>query len=127
MTPRFRVYDGETMHEPPHPFMLNAVGAVFRKQDVGPAAPFGPVDAEVMLSTGLTDAEGTEIWEGDVIRFYMLGTEVLCRVVWCERYGQWYTETLDGAIMNPLSHILNRDEDDPVVIGNVHEPDATLD
>lgn len=116
MTPRFRVWDGSEMHEPPHGFFLDCDGVVWTD------APH-PTEFDPMLSTGLTDAEGQEIWQDDVIRFYMLGTEIRYRVVWCERYGQWYTETLDGAIMNPLSHILNRDEDTPVVIGNVHEHD----
>jgi len=121
MTPRFRVWNGSEMYYPPHAYLLTGDGKVVEHTD--------PIDTqhEVMLSTGLTDAEGTEIWEGDVIRFYMIGTQVRYKVVWCERYGQWYTETLDGAIMNPLSHILNRDEDTPTVIGNVHEHEAALD
>jgi len=67
MTTRFRVWDGEEMHEPPHQFLIGSDGSVFKRQEVEPAPPGGPVNAEVMHSTGLTDAEGREVWDGDIL------------------------------------------------------------
>jgi len=81
MTTRFRVWDGSHMHEPPHQFLIGSNGSVFKRQEVEPAAPTGPVNAEVMHSTGLTDAEGREVWEGDVLE-YTDGSPSHTVVVW---------------------------------------------
>jgi hypothetical protein len=52
------------MHEPYHKYLLNSEGRLLDyKGDWGHEG----VDAEVMFSTGLTDADGTEIWEGDLV------------------------------------------------------------
>ena len=66
MIPRFRVWDGEEMHEPPHDWMLTYDGQLYcpdeqKYYSTGFSRP-------VMLYTGLDDAEGTPIYESDIIK-----------------------------------------------------------
>jgi hypothetical protein len=74
----FRVWDGEDMHEPPHDYVLAGDGDLllclpelekFGQHHGGDEVTLGVADEEheVMKSTGLTAAEGTEIYEGDVV------------------------------------------------------------
>jgi len=120
MTPRFRVYHDDTMHEPPHPFMLDDGGAVFRQQDVGPAAPVGPVDADVMLSTSRTDADGAEIWEGDVVKVWGY-TSV---VEWNQQVSGYVMRLIDqeDTQITKMTRAGIADGN-ATVIGNVHEHD----
>ena len=83
-TPRkFRVWDGEEMHEPPHKFLLDSTGTVcwngreaFEEDIAG--------EYEPLFYTSLTDAEGAEIWEGDVVEHnYADELEVV-------RWSDWY-------------------------------------
>lgn len=63
MTKRFRVWDGEEIHEPPHGFLLGAEGMVYRcSSQVGSSER--AVVGEPMFYTGLNDSEGTPIYEG---------------------------------------------------------------
>lgn len=63
---KFRVWDGEQMHEPPHSgFVLTSGGDIV----------FEPFESDLreledhvaLFNTGLTDAEGNEVWEGDIV------------------------------------------------------------
>lgn len=63
---KFRVWDGETMHEPPHGYVLVDDGRVHHESD-GSLDPFR--DVEPLFSTGLSDAEGNEVWEGGLLRY----------------------------------------------------------
>ena len=83
MTNGFRVWDGEKMHEPPHDHFLDCDGTVWTD------APH-PTDFTALFSTGLTDAEGTEVFEGDYLQ---------------ERDGDlWEVCWLSGAFMvKPIS------------------------
>jgi len=67
---KFRVWDGEEMHEPPHEYIWDpregarrVIGASDGRLTCGQ-----PVDGEVLWGTGLTDAEGTTIYQGDLLR-----------------------------------------------------------
>jgi len=65
---KFRVWDGEEMHEPPHDFQLNGDGSLevpMTVELVGSLQEYA-----VMHSTGLTDAEGTEVYEGDIVEHW---------------------------------------------------------
>jgi len=69
-TPRkFRVWDGEEMHEPPHEYIWDPRDGARRVIDAsdGRVTCSQPIDGEVLWATGLTDAEDTEIWEGDLV------------------------------------------------------------
>jgi len=109
MTPRFRVWNGSEMYYPPHAYLLTGDGKVVEHTD--------PIDTqhEVMLSTGLTDAESTEIWEGDILG--RLGAV---------RYNTdlgGFELVRGGALVGAGGRV------DEKVIGNVHEHehDAALD
>jgi len=65
---KFRVWDGEEMHEPPSKFWMLANGRVSKEHHGFGMAAENHEQYEVMFATGLTDAEGNEIWEGDFIR-----------------------------------------------------------
>lgn len=68
-TPRkFRVWDGSEMHLPPHEFHLRGDGHVARIKEFGVEYEVSP-NWEPMHYTGLTDAEGTEVYEGDVLSY----------------------------------------------------------
>lgn len=56
---KFRVWDGEEMHYPPHEYVLYGTGDVHSYD--------GREGLMFLFSTGLTDAEGNEVWEGDIL------------------------------------------------------------
>lgn len=66
MTPKFRVWDGEQMHEPPHGWVINCDGEVCFSTHDGPAPAEGFV---ALLYTGLDDAEGRPVYEGDICEY----------------------------------------------------------
>jgi len=110
MTPRFRVWDGEEMHEPPHGFILTSEGEVCFE-------PFESnrrvlEDHEVLLSTGLTDAKGNEIWEGDIFDTVTKGV-----VVYRDRLAGFFYQQGGALGSSPISiyHQTRR------VIGNRYE------
>lgn len=63
MTPRFRVWDGEEMHEPPHQYRLDGNGTLCTYASDSSKL----VGACALFSTGVDDAKNTKIWEGDLI------------------------------------------------------------
>jgi hypothetical protein len=117
MTPRFRVWNGSEMCYPPHAYLLTGDGKVVEHTD--------PIDTqhEVMFSTGLTDAEGTEIWEADLVKItYDPPIPEPLLVEWCEYDASFQLDEVHGT---ECHHIW--DPDSLRVIGNVHEHDAALD
>lgn len=71
--PKFRVAipqdDGSwEVHEPPHLFRLSSEGSIL-KTIPGNWVRSKIIDGEVMLYTGLTDDENTDIYQGDYISY----------------------------------------------------------
>lgn len=127
MTPRFRVWDGETMHEPPHDYTIDGQG---RLQQI-PASREGTSwhqDHEVMLFTGLADADGTEIWEGDVVGWGGKDSPQpnKRRGIVVFRSGSWMIERPDGIHVR-LSRITDSSVINFSVRGNRHENPQLVD
>lgn len=75
MTPiRCRIWDGETMHEPAdlgdggRDFVVAPTGQVYELEWSLRVTEWP--DAVALRSTGLTDAEGREVFEGDVVEYW---------------------------------------------------------
>lgn len=76
---RFRVWDGVRMHEPDDygcAFGITGAGEVFRTTNSRPGIELWE-DCTALLSTGLRDADGREVFESDVmeLRPYWMGEE----------------------------------------------------
>lgn len=80
---------------------------------------------EVMQFTGLTDKNGKEIYEGDVVRtsitFEVSTLPHMGEVVYCEEYGSFGTRN-DAGITLFVHHCVNTRE----VIGNIYETPELL-
>jgi len=85
-TPRkFRVWDGEEMHEPPSKFWVVANGRASKEHHRFGMASEDHEQYEVMFSTGLTDAEGTEVYQGDILE----GWGRRAKVEWDGYHARW--------------------------------------
>jgi uncharacterized phage protein (TIGR01671 family) len=67
---KFRVWDGEEMHEPPSKFWMLANGRVSKEHHGFGMAAENHEQHEVMFTTGLTDADGAEVYEGDIVEHW---------------------------------------------------------
>jgi uncharacterized phage protein (TIGR01671 family) len=136
---KFRVWDGEEIHEPPHEYVWDPRSGARRVIDAsnGRVTCSQPIDGEVLWGTGLTDAEGTEIWEGDLLKRHEFvnqrmkdlkyegydPTWVPDIVVWSELIHDWgvviatSSESLEGETR--LYQIVK--EETVTVVGNRYE------
>jgi hypothetical protein len=118
---KFRVWDGEEMHEPPHDYILTGMRGVW-KVNPGPSTTHEVLKCDdnvsALFSTGLTDAEGNEIWEGDIIQ----SNQSVCLVRWDERHTEF---KIDGQfeLLGKFSHNLGgyHANSNIKVIGNRYE------
>ena len=116
---KFRVWDGETMHEPPHNFYLDDSGNVCQYSNAW-GGVVGVLDGAVgMMSTGLTDADDTEVWEGDVLEYSLSGNYIQrAKVIY--RCASFMLERRDGIYLR-LNKVIAGLEYDATVIGNRYE------
>jgi hypothetical protein len=125
MTTRFRVWDGEEVHEPSHNYLLTGTGTLFKYDRSGELSP--RLTEEFMFATGLTDADGNEIWEEDIVD-WADGRGV---VYWHDdkaRYLHAFAEKIDGdfngshrppkALWDKVRVIGNRYEDPNLLEGS---------
>ena len=122
---KFRVWDGSQMV---HDVTVGRFGAFYVNpgsmgdgldaKDAASLTPFNtryPGSAPVMQYTGLKDADGKEIYEGDILRYSLQYTTYLSVATW-EDGGFVQAET-EGMIIEPF--ILGLDHSR--VIGNIYE------
>jgi len=121
---KFRVWDGEKMHEPPHEYIYDprdGARRVIGASD-GRLTCSQPIDGEVMFATGLTDAEGVEVYEGDILGTIwnggIQGEVVYENGGWVLRYDQFPPDSLSIAVGDPKTR---RGGGRGTVIGNRYE------
>ncbi len=115
---RFRVWDREKMFYPKldDEYDVTMSGVVFLAGD-----EIEKKDAIAMLSTGLKDKDGKEIWEGDVASLtHKDGEVVQCHIFWCGNMPGFGIRELDG--WDPMTRTGGwRPDAEYQVIGNIHE------
>jgi len=107
---KFRVWDSEEMHEPPSKFWMLANGRVSKEHHGFGMASEDHEQYEVMFTTGLTDAEGAEVYEGDILESWGKRTVV----EWDKYHGRWHTGVAPectGDFVENATVIGNRYED----------------
>lgn len=118
---KFRVWDGEEML-----YSEMAAGPTrwIRLQSFFDACDFfGAKEDEVMQYTDLTDAEGEEVYEGDIIAWPSEETKALIK--WKEAYSGFRAMTLDGVDSLMLGLQFDK-KAQAVVVGNKHEDPELL-
>ena len=74
-------------------------------------------DVIFLMSTGLIDKDGAEIYEGDICVYYYGGVAEYCEVKWSEKYSTWMIEgDSDIEFLRDFARHISFE-----VIGNIYE------
>lgn len=86
MIPKFRAWDKETK-------TMNGMAEIYRNRNQEIELHPRDDEIELMQSTGLVDKEGTEVFEGDILR-HQIQTEYTFIVKYDKDKGRWYGDGL---------------------------------
>ncbi|MDC0801559.1 YopX family protein [Clostridium paraputrificum] len=100
-------------------FLLTQEGnAVFHQNGDNPLeAIIAQIDHEVLMYTGLKDKNGTEIYEGDIIKYSHKAVGEIKREV-RYKYGMYGIEGRHEGTQIPFANILGSERE---VVGNIYE------
>lgn len=129
MIPKFRAYDGGSlcrMYSPEEVMVSN--GDIWIIDEDGVAGEYiVNNDLVLMQSTGLTDKNGKEIFEGDILSIETDEENVKVEVSWDSKHALFAFESKKYNEKEPLAELF---EDNPYpfkIIGNIWEDGELLD